>query len=212
MTVHTGHDAVVESAEMSQGSETKPTSRKMQDWPTLETRPYFESESVRLCRGDCLELLNQMRSGDLEKDDPFDAMVTDPPYCSGAATKSARDADPASKYCQNGNRCGRPNFEGDHRDARSFEFWCTMWLTLARRHCKTSAYGLVFIDWRQLPLMTSIIQASGFAWKGICVWNKGRASRSPHKVEFPTDSGRGVWVRGFVQIVPGFGSPGLSVF
>jgi len=88
MTVHTGHDAVVESEEMSQGSETKPTPRRAGEWPTLETKPYIETKSVRLYQGDCLELLNQMRSGDPERDDQFDAMITDPPYCSGTALYS----------------------------------------------------------------------------------------------------------------------------
>lgn len=173
-----------------QGCKTKPTSRKKADWPTLEKKPYFENDSVRLYQGDCLELLSEMK---VATESQFDALITDPPYCSRAATKSGRDADPASKYCQNGNTCGRPSFAGDHRDARSFEFWCTMWLTLARRSCKESAYGLVFIDWRQLPLMTSIVQASGWTWKGICVWDKGRSARAPHKGYFRHQAEYVVW-------------------
>ena len=41
--------------------------------------------------------------------------------------------------------------------------------------------------------MTNIVQASGFAWKGICVWNKGRASRSPHKGYFRHQAEYIVW-------------------
>lgn len=173
---------------MLQGCENR-TSENAISWPELGQDPYFENDSVRLYRGECLELLSRMQCDQVK----FDAIVTDPPYCSGADTKSGRDADPIAKYCHRGRSCGRPSFAGDQRDSRSYQFWCTMWLSAARRHCKESAYNLVFIDWRQLPLMTDIVQASGWTWKGICVWNKGRASRSPHKGYFRHQAEYVVW-------------------
>lgn len=174
---------------MSQGCEKASLSNALA-WPELGAKPFYENDSVRLYQGDCLELLNGMSSppGGI-----FDAIVTDPPYCSRADTKSGRDADPVSKYCQNGNACGRPSFSGDQRDSRSFLFWCTMWLSVSRRHCKKSAYSLVFIDWRQLPLMTDIVQAAGWVWKGLCPWDKGRASRAPHKGYFRHQAEYIVW-------------------
>ena len=171
-------------------TDPKATSQQHGAWPTLSTKPYLETTSVRLYQGDCLELLGELCS---QPESQFDAVITDPPYCSGADTKSGRDADPASKYCHSGNTCGRPSFAGDHRDSRSFEFWATMWLSFARRHCKPSAYGLVFIDWRQLPLMTNVLQAAGFTWKGLTVWDKGRGARSPHKGYFRHQAEYVVW-------------------
>lgn len=107
------------------------------EWPVLQTKPYFENDSVRLYRGNSLEVLDEMRR--LNPNRPlFDALITDPPYCSGADSKSGRDADPAKKYCQNGNTCGRPTFSGDHLDARSFQFWCVMWLSMVRQMCHPS--------------------------------------------------------------------------
>ncbi|EMY5694556.1 site-specific DNA-methyltransferase, partial [Escherichia coli] len=32
----------------------------------------------------------------------------------------------------------------------------------------------------QLPALTDAFQASGFTWRGIIAWNKGRGSRTPH--------------------------------
>ena len=87
----------------------------------------------------------------------IDAVITDPPYCSGGTTAAERARDPGAKYCQGGNTCGRPSFGGDTRDQRSFAYWCTLWLSLSRAACRESAYCLVFIDWRQLPAMTDAI-------------------------------------------------------
>lgn len=177
-------------------ADSNPRPQTNDTWPTLSTKPYFESPSVRLYQGDCLELLADMRTDPDDQSNPgsqFDSLITDSPYCSGADTKGGRDADPATKYCHNGNTCGRPTFAGDQRDTRSYEFWCTMWMSLARRHCKESAYCLSFIDWRQLPLMVNILQAAGFVWKGICPWNKGRGSRAPHKGYFRHQAEYVVW-------------------
>jgi site-specific DNA-methyltransferase (adenine-specific) len=31
----------------------------------------------------------------------------------------------------------------------------------------------VFTDWRQLPVTTDGVQAGGWTWRGLCVWDKG---------------------------------------
>jgi len=173
-----------------QGSTKKSSSQSEKKWPAINREPYFENDSVRLYQGDCLELLSEM---EVTHKSRFDAVITDPPYCSGAVTKSGRDAAPATKYCQDGKTLGRPSFTGDSRDPRSFVFWSTMWFAYARRLCRPSAYGLVFIDWRQLPVVTDVYQASGWTWKGICVWNKGRGARAPHKGYFRHQSEFIVW-------------------
>ena len=50
--------------------------------------------------------------------------------------------------------------------------WATMWLTEAWRVAKDGAPVLIFTDWRQLPTVTDALQAAGFFWRGIVVWNK----------------------------------------
>ncbi|WP_437230443.1 DNA-methyltransferase [Planctomicrobium sp. SH661] len=135
----------------------------------------FEQGGLQLRRGDVLQLLPGLQA------ESVDAVITDPPYCSGGTTATARKGDPAEKYCHSGNTLGRPSFVGDTRDQRSFAYWCTTWLTLARQVSKPEAYCLVFIDWRQLPAMTDALQAAGWTWRGVAAWNKGRGARAPHK-------------------------------
>jgi len=137
-----------------------------------------QSKEICLQRGDVLQLLPTVPPGTI------DAVITDPPYCSGGMSAAERARDPVSKYCQNNNSDGRPSFGGDARDQRSFIYWCTLWLTLARQAAKESAYCVIFIDWRNLPAMTDAMQAAGWCWRGVAVWNKGRGSRAPHKGYF----------------------------
>lgn len=146
-------------------------------------------------QGEALSSLFAMQS------DLFDAVITDPPYCSGSMTIAGRAADPAEKYCQNGDAQGRPSFAGDNRDQRSFAFWCSMWLTECWRVAKPGAYCLAFTDWRQLPTMTDAIQAGGWTWRGIIAWDKTEGSRSPntnyfrHQCEYVVWGSKGAFTR-----------------
>jgi site-specific DNA-methyltransferase (adenine-specific) len=137
--------------------------------------PYFDRNGVTLYQGDVLSIVPSLPTGSV------DALVTDPPYSSGGMTTGERSRDPAEKYCQNGNTVGRPSFEGDCRDQRSFLAWSTLWLSAARRVVRSTGYALVFTDWRQLPITTDALQAAGLTWRGIVAWDKGRGSRAPHK-------------------------------
>jgi len=115
-----------------------------------------------------------------------DILVTDPPYSSGGMVRGDRAGTGAAEVSKYSNRTERgAEIHGDTRDARSFAFWCGMWLTYARRALKPGAFVLVFTDWRQLPTMTDAVQAGGLVWRGVSVWNKGNAM--PNKGRFRQD-------------------------
>lgn len=140
-----------------------------------QPEPYFERPGARLYQGDALQVIPALAG------ETFAAVIADPPYCSGGATPAERARDPREKYCHNGHDCGRPSFAGDARDQRSYAWWCTAWLSLCREAAARSAYCLVFSDWRQLPTVTDAVQAAGWIWRGVIVWDKGRGARAPHK-------------------------------
>jgi site-specific DNA-methyltransferase (adenine-specific) len=137
--------------------------------------PYFQTESATLYQGDALKLLPQLERAS------FDAVIADPPYSSGGLTAADRRQDPVPKYAQGRNACGRPSFSGDNKDQRSFTRWMMMWLSDCTALLKEGGYCLVFTDWRQLPAVTDAMQAADLTWRGIIAWDKGRASRAPHK-------------------------------
>lgn len=138
-------------------------------------RPYFQTNSIELHHGDTMQLLPGFRPKS------FDAVITDPPYCSGGTTAGERRRNPEDKYAQDGEICGRPSFGGDLKDQRSFTWWCMTWLAMCANTLKDGGYCLVFTDWRQLPAVTDAFQAADLTWRGIIAWDKGNASRAPHK-------------------------------
>jgi len=137
-------------------------------------KAYYESEKVTLYQGDALSILQTLPDG------AVDAVVTDPPYSSGGVSLSARQTDPAQKYQQSGTKRVYPPMLGDGKDQRSFTAWAVLWLSECWRISKDGAPLLVFTDWRQLPSLTDAIQAAGWFWQGIVVWNK-RSSRPQNR-------------------------------
>ncbi len=138
-------------------------------------QPFFSDPAVTLFHGDALSMLPNLAP------ESFDAVITDPPYCSGGTTAGERRRSPEDKYSQDGKLYGRPSFGGDLKDQRSFTWWTMTWLSLCRSVLKEGGYCLVFTDWRQLPALTDAFQAADLTWRGIIAWDKGGASRAPHK-------------------------------
>lgn len=142
--------------------------------------PFSQSDSLIVYQGNTFTVLPLLPS------DSVDAVITDPPYCSGAATLSGKQADPAAKYQQTGTKKTYPPLLGDAKDQRSFTWWVTQWLCECWRIARDGAPLLVFTDWRQLPCVTDAVQSAGWMWRGIVVWNK--PSARPVLGEFRRDS------------------------
>jgi site-specific DNA-methyltransferase (adenine-specific) len=121
---------------------------------------------TRIVRGDTFGVLRTF------PDALFGAIITDPPYASGAADQNARQKPTAVKYSSAKSGNALPDFEGDSKDRRSWTHWMTEWLAEARRCCKDGAPICMFIDWRQLPSMTDALQWAGWLWRGVLVWDK----------------------------------------
>lgn len=124
-----------------------------------------------LILGESLKVLAQMAPGS------FDALVTDPPYSSGGLHMGARQQAPSAKYQQGGSQMLHQDFLGDHRDQRSHLLWMTLWLSECWRVLKEGSPVCLFSDWRQLPTTTDALQAAGFAWRGVAVWDKTEGVR-----------------------------------
>lgn len=124
-----------------------------------------------LVQGDALRLLEELPAGSIA------GVVSDPPYSSGGAFRGDRMGATRRKYVGTDVRLERADFSGDNRDQRSFGYWCALWLSAALRAAETSAPIVLCIDWRQLPTLTDAVQAGGWVWRGIAVWDKTEAVR-----------------------------------
>ncbi len=111
----------------------------------------------------------------------FDALITDPPYCSGGTSTIDRTTRTAQqKYTDSTSVAGHgmPDFP-DQRDQRSFTVWSSIWLTETLRLVRPGGQALVFTDWRQLPALSDALQVAGWRWRGIVVWRKTNARPNP---------------------------------
>ena len=132
------------------------------------------TQDIQVLQGDCLKMLAALPSASA------DAVITDPPYCSGGGTLGAKQKPPEAKYQSTGTKKQYPTFAGDSLDQRSFVLWCTLWISECVRILRPGGIFLMFIDWRNLPAATDAVQAGGINWRGVASWDKGAGARSPH--------------------------------
>lgn len=107
----------------------------------------------------------------------IDAIIADPPYSSGGAFRGDRMAGTNTKYTSTDVLALRDDFAGDNRDQRAFAYWSALWLAECLRVAKAGAPIVLFTDWRQLPTVTDSMQAGGWVWRGIAVWDKTEGAR-----------------------------------
>lgn len=120
----------------------------------------------------------------------FDAIITDPPYASGA-TLSGKQTATSKKYTATKERCPFPDFCGDAMDQRSWTHLMRDLLERARSICNPSAVLVMFIDWRNLSSLTDAIQWAGWSLRGIAVWDK--LSSRPQRGRFRQQAEFIVW-------------------
>lgn len=145
-------------------------------------------------------------------DGGVDMVLADPPYSSGGLFAGDRKASTCEKYCDGDyNGSARfPDFSGDNMDQRSFTAFMRMVLSQTRKKAKPAAIAAVFVDWRNLPSMTDALQAAGWIWRGVVVWDKGVTRNQPgrfrHDCEYVVWGSNGRlpvdWTPGF-KALPG---------
>lgn len=131
---------------------------------------------------DCLEGLKEIPDGSV------DLVLTDPPYSSGGAFSGDRRSRTGVKYTavDYDGASALPDFSGDNMDQRGFTEFCRQVFAKCREKTKPEGVIASFIDWRNLPALTDALQAAGWVWRGIAVWNKpnGRPQKGRYRNEF----------------------------
>ena len=138
--------------------------------------PYYQDDHVTIYCGEALDIIRDVPT------DTIAAVVADPPYSSGGMFRSDRQADPTAKYrgwsqgadgTSTAPRSDPGTFSGDSRDQHGYAYWSALWLSQACRASSPGGQVFVFTDWRQLPTTSDVVQAGGFVWRGVLVWDKG---------------------------------------
>ena len=120
----------------------------------------------------------------------FDAIITDPPYASGA-TLTSKQSSTSTKYTATKGSCPFPDFCGDAMDQRSWTNLMRTLLEKARSLCTPAAVLVMFIFWRNLSALTDAIQWAGWSLRGIAVWDK--VTSRPQKGRFRQQAEFIVW-------------------
>ena len=129
-------------------------------------KPYYEDDAVQLLGGDALAVLRELPTASV------DAIITDPPYSSGGMVRGDR-ATPGTHGKYQGDAVNhKPEFSGDSRDQRAYQYWSAIWFGQALRVCRPGGLCLTFTDWRQLPATSDAFQSGGWVWRGLVPWYK----------------------------------------
>lgn len=121
---------------------------------------------MELYLGDALAILPELTG-------PVDAVITDPPYASGAASHAGRMQPPSRKYVSK----NWPDFLGDQMDGRAWMHWCALWAGLCWDLARESAYFLMFCDWRRAALAQDAMQMARWVRRGMIAWDKTEGAR-----------------------------------
>jgi site-specific DNA-methyltransferase (adenine-specific) len=113
----------------------------------------------------------------------FDAIISDPPYGTGASSAAGRLQPTSAKYQNSDTKHKLPDFAGDSLLPEAWQFMMRGVLEECYRVAKPGAELLFFCDWRSCSSFVNLIGSAGFGLRTVAVWNKGRACR-PNKNGF----------------------------
>lgn len=120
----------------------------------------------QIIHGDCLQVMRDLPDGSI------DAVVTDPPYCSGSVSEASRSsAKGQGLRSENINRFGW--FVGDNMGTAGLVFLLRSMAFESIRLLKKSGSMLVFCDWRMVPNLAPAIESAGFRYQNMIIWDKG---------------------------------------
>jgi len=123
-----------------------------------------------LHHGDCLEVLRTLA------DSSVDAVVTDPPYCSGGFSEAQKKSATHQGLRSETIREGREKwFTSDAMTTNGFLFLMRSVANESMRLLKQGGSLLCFCDWRMYPMLSGSMESSGLRLQNMIVWDKGNA-------------------------------------
>lgn len=134
----------------------------------------------RIHQGDCLDLMRGF------PDACVDAVITDPPYCSGSVSEASRTAAKGQGLrSENIKRLGW--FVGDNMGTAGLVWLIRSMAVESLRLLKGNGSLLVFCDWRMIPNLIPAVESAGFRYQNLIVWDKthmglGNGFRARHEL------------------------------
>ena len=127
----------------------------------------FREEIIGDCRlilGDALEVMERL--------DGVDAIITDPPYCSGAVSEASRtSAKGQGLRSETITKLGW--FVGDNMGTAGLASLLRSMAFRGLQIMNPEGSVLVFCDWRMIPTLAPTIESAGLRFQNLVVWDKG---------------------------------------
>ena len=119
-------------------------------------------------QGDCLDRMAEIPDGSV------DAVITDPPYCSGGVTEAAKGRATHQGLRSETIKSGRFSwFQGDNMTTAGLVYLLRSVACEALRVVKPSGHLMMFCDWRMVPMLAPGLESAGWRLRNIVVWDKG---------------------------------------
>lgn len=115
--------------------------------------------------GDALIALRQIAPASI------DAIVTDPPYCSGGYTEAAKQS--CQGMISSEGRAKYGWFANDNMTTGGLVWLLRECMIEAERVLVDGGSALVFADWRMVPILTPALESSGLQYRNLITWDKG---------------------------------------
>jgi site-specific DNA-methyltransferase (adenine-specific) len=142
-------------------------------------QPYYDHNGITIYHGDTLDILSA-----LDIEGGAHAIITDPPYASGARTEADKSS---SGAMLRGVRWASKPIENDQMTTTGF-LWLMRQMCYAARPLLVDGGSLLsFIDWRQWPNLVGAVESTNFRVNQMIVWDKesyglGNGFRSQHEL------------------------------
>jgi len=128
--------------------------------------PYYEDASVTLYHGDCVEIMRAMDGVSI------DAVITDPPYCSGGALEAQKNSGGQGHRSERLQKGEVEWFAADNMTTGGLIWLVRSVLVESRRVMKPNRSAFVFTDWRMVPHLAPALESSGLRYRNMIVWDK----------------------------------------
>jgi DNA modification methylase len=132
-------------------------------------RSYYEDASVKIYHGDCVEIMRAMKGVEL------DAVITDPPYCSGGSLEAQKNTGGQGHRSERLVSGEVEWFSADNMTTGGLVWLIRSVLVESRRLLKPNRSAFVFSDWRMIPFLAPALESSGLRYRNMIVWDKGSA-------------------------------------
>lgn len=122
----------------------------------------------RLILGDAINAMSEIEAGSIG------AVITDPPYCSGAATESGKGAATHQGLRAETIKGGRFQWFAADNMTTSGLVWLLRQVSVeAARVVDDNGSMLAFCDWRMALNLAPAMESGGWRLRNLCIWNKG---------------------------------------